>query len=114
MEFYSSNEYWVKAGSLISTDPTGKVDLPDHPQARLYLLSSEQHGGPDLACQQFLNPLDSAPVQRALWEDLDQWSTQGIAPPPSQVPKLNDGTLVPPLPQSGWGSRISRGHVYRV
>ena len=29
MEFYSANEYWVKAGSLISTDPTGKVDLPD-------------------------------------------------------------------------------------
>ena len=39
-------------------------------------------------CQQFLNPLDSAPVQRALWNDLDEWSTHGIEPPPSQVPKL--------------------------
>jgi hypothetical protein len=38
MEFYSANEYWVKAGSLMSTDPMGKVDLPDHPDARLYLL----------------------------------------------------------------------------
>ena len=46
MEFYSSNEYWVKAGSLISTDPMGTLDLPDHPDARLYLLSSKQHGGP--------------------------------------------------------------------
>ena len=45
MEFYSSNEYWVKAGSLMSTDPTGTIDLPDHPDARLYLLSSKQHGG---------------------------------------------------------------------
>jgi hypothetical protein len=103
MEFYSSNEYWVKAGSLMSTDPTGTFDLPDHPDARLYLLSSKQHGGAGNPaskglCQQFLNPLDSAPVQRALWEDLDQWSTKGVAPPRSRVPLLRDGTLVrPPL-----------------
>lgn len=103
MEFYSANEYWVKAGSLMSTDPTGTYDLPDQPDARLYLLSSKQHGGAGNPtskglCQQFLNPLDSQQVQRALWVDLDQWSTKGIAPPPSQVPKLEDGTLVPPPP----------------
>ena len=103
MEFFSANEYWVKAGSLMSTDPTGAFDLPDHPDARLYLLSSKQHGGPGNPasrglCQQFLNPLASEQVQRALWEDLDQWSTQGVAPPPSQVPLLRDGTLVPPPP----------------
>ena len=104
MEFFSSNEYWVKAGSLMSTDPMGKVDLPDHPDARLYLLSSKQHGGAGNPtskglCQQFLNPLDSAPVQRALWEDLDQWSTKGVPPPPSQVPLLKNRTLVPPPPK---------------
>jgi len=103
MEFYSSNEYWVKAGSLMSTDPSGNYDLPDHPDARLYLLSSKQHGGPGDPtskglCQQFLNPLASEQVQRALWKDLDQWSTHGIAPPPSRVPLLWDGTLVPPPP----------------
>jgi hypothetical protein len=117
MEFYSANEYWVKAGSLMSTDPMGKVDLPDHPQARLYLLSSKQHGGAGDPtskglCQQFLNPLDSAPVQRALWEDLDQWSTRGVAPPPSRVPKLNDGTLVPPLPQEKVGFPKIPGVTY--
>ncbi len=93
MEFYSSNEYWVKAASLFHTDPMGTVDLPDHPQARLYNLASKQHGGAGNPaskgnCQQFLNPLDSAPVQRALWEALDQWSTKGIAPPPSQIPRF--------------------------
>jgi alpha/beta hydrolase family protein len=103
MEFYSSNEYWVKAGSLMSTDPTGRFDLRDHPDARLYLLSSKQHGGPGNPastglCQQFLNPLASEQVQRALWEDLDRWSTEGIPPPPSRVPLLKDGTLVPPPP----------------
>jgi hypothetical protein len=100
MEFYSSNEYWVKAGSLMSTDPTGTYDLPDQPEARLYLLASKQHGGAGNpasrgSCQQFLNPLDSAQVQRALWIALDEWSTKGIAPPASRVPRLDDGTLVP-------------------
>ncbi|TMK50155.1 MAG: hypothetical protein E6G70_06940 [Alphaproteobacteria bacterium] len=108
MEFYSANEFWVKAGSLMSTDPTGKFDLPDHPLARLYLLSSKQHGGAGDPtskglCQQFLNPLDSAPVQRALWIDMDEWSVYGTQPPESQVPKLRGHTLVPPLPQDGVG-----------
>ena len=117
MEFYSANEYWVKAGSLMSTDPTGKVDLPDHELTRLYLLSSKQHGGAGNpaskgVCQQFLNPLDSAPVQRALWVDLDEWSTRGSEPPHSQVPKLRDGTLVPPLPQDGVGFPHIPGVTY--
>ena len=117
MEFYSANEYWVKAGSLMSTDPTGTEDLPDHPMTRLYLLSSKQHGGAGNptsrgACQQFLNPLDSAAVQRALWIDLDEWSTRGVRPPNSQVPKLRDGTLVPPLPQSAVGFPSIPGVTY--
>lgn len=104
-EFYSANEFWVKAGSLMSTDPTGRFDLPDHPLTRNYLLSSKQHGGAGNPatkglCQQFNNPLDSAPVQRALWIDLDEWSTSGIQPPASQVPLLRDHTLVPPTQSS--------------
>src|SRR5258708_2119319 len=117
VEFYSANEYWVKAGSLMSTDPTGRYDLPDHPLTRVYLLSSKQHGGAGDPtskglCQQFLNPLDSAPVQRALWIDLDEWSTRGISPPDSQVPRLRDGTLVPPLPQSRAGFPSIPGVTY--
>ena len=117
VEFYSANEYWVKAGSLMSTDPTGRFDLPDHPMTRLYLLSSKQHGGAGDptskgVCQQFLNPLDSAPVQRALWEALDDWSTRGRNPPDSEVPKLRDGTLVPPLPQSRVGFPHIPGVTY--
>ena len=117
MEFYSANEFWVKGGSLMSTDPTGKVDLPDHELTRLYLLSSKQHGGAGNptskgVCQQFANPLDSAPVQRALWTDMDEWSTRGSEPPESQVPKLREGTLVPPLPQDGVGFPHIPGVTY--
>jgi hypothetical protein len=116
MEIYSANEYWVKGASLFHTDPMGKMDLPDHSMARLYFISSMQHGTGNGdakgACQQFGNPLDSGPVQRALWEALDQWSTKGVAPPPSMVPRLADGTLVPPMPQQAEGFPKIPGVTY--
>ena len=115
MEIYSANEYWVKGASLFHTDPAGKTDLPDHPMARLYFMSSMQHGTGNAtnkgACQQFGNPLDSGPVQRALWEALDQWSTRGVAPPPTSVPRLADGTLVP-TPQDKVGFPKIPGVTY--
>jgi hypothetical protein len=116
VEIYSANEYWVKAASLLHTTPDGAVDLPDSPYTRNYFISSHQHGTGNGAtkgnCQQFLNPLNSAPVQRALFIALDEWSTNGTRPPPSSVPKLSDGTLVPPLPQSGMGFPNIPGVTY--
>ena len=117
MEFYSSNEYWVKAASLMHTDPRGRTDLPDHPSSRLYLLASKQHGGAGDptsrgVCQQLLNPLDSAPVQRALWEAMDQWSTLGVQPPASEIPTLRDKTLVAPLPRAKAGFPKIPGVTY--
>jgi hypothetical protein len=112
VEIYSANEYWVKAASLLHTDPTGSHDLPDSQYTRNYLISSHQHGtgnaGTDAmpnrgACQQRGNPLNSAPIQRALFIALDDWATNNRKPPDSEVPRLKDGNLVPPLPQSGMG-----------
>jgi len=51
-------------------------------------------------------------VQRALWEAMDQWSTTGKLPPDSMVPRLADGTLVPPLPQSASGFPNIPGVTY--
>lgn len=117
LDFFSANEYWVKAASLMHTDPLGRRDLVDHPDARLYLLASKNHGGvgdrtSKGLCQQFQNPIDSAPVQRALWQALDQWSTLGVEPPPSEIPRLDDGTLAPPLPQSAVGFPSIPGVTY--
>jgi hypothetical protein len=98
MEIFSANEYWVKAASLMTTDPTGKEDLPDSPYTRIYFMSSMQHGtgngAAKGACQQLQNPLDSQSVQRALFMAMDKWATAGTPPPPSQNPKLSNGTLV--------------------
>jgi hypothetical protein len=112
MEIYSANEYWVKAASLLHTTPDGTRDLPESKFTRNFLISSHQHGtgnaGTDAqpargACQQRGNPLDSQPIQRALFIALDEWATKHKQPPDSRVPRLRDGTLVPPLPQSGMG-----------
>jgi len=114
-EIYSANEYWVKAASLLHTDPTGTSDLPDSPFARNYFISSHQHGTGSATskgnCQQFQNPLNSGPIQRALFLALDEWSN-GTLPPSSRVPRLSDGTLVPPLPQSGVGFPNIPGVTY--
>jgi hypothetical protein len=116
VEIYSANEYWVKAASLLHTTPDGTLDLPDSPFTRNYLISSHQHGTGNATskgnCQQFLNPLNSAPVQRALFIALDAWSTNGTLPPPSRVPQFSDGTLVPPLPQPGMGFPNIPGVTY--
>jgi hypothetical protein len=116
VEIFSANEYWVKAASLMTTDPTGMTDLPDSPFTRIYFMSSMQHGTGSATskgnCQQFQNPLDSSPVQRALFTALDLWVTQGIPPPASQHPTLASGTLVAPLPQAGVGFPNIPGVTY--
>lgn len=115
LEVYSENEFYVKAGSLMSTDAAGKKDLPDQPMARNYLIASHQHGvgnGKKGVCQVPTNPLDSSPVLRALFSDLDEWSTKGTLPPPSMVPHLADGTLVPPMPQEKVGFPKIPGVTY--
>jgi len=116
MEIYSANEYWVKAASLMSTTPDGTKDLPDSPFTRLYFISSHQHGTGNSTskgvCQQFLNPLDSAPVQRAMWEAMDQWINNHVAPPPSQIPRLADGTYAASTRQADVGFPNIPGVTY--
>ena len=116
VEIYSANEYWVKAASLLHTNPQGTKDLHESRFTRNYLISSHQHGTGNSAskgnCQQFLNPLNSAPVQRALFVALDEWATEHKKPPQSRVPRLHDKTLVPPLPQAGMGFPSIPGVTY--
>jgi hypothetical protein len=115
VEIYSANEYWVKAASLLTTTPDGKKDLPDSPFTRNYFMSSMQHGTGSATskgvCQQFQNPLDSSPVQRALFIALDEWTT-GKTPPHSRVPRLADGTYAKSTLQSDVGFPHIPGVTY--
>jgi Alpha/beta hydrolase domain len=111
-EANSSNEYWAKASSMMQTDSQGRdLNLNDAANVRYYLLASLPHGaGNGLGiCAQPHNPLRPNAALRALLVDLDAWVVAGTAPPASQMPRVAEGTLVPPLPQEGYGfPRIPR------
>ena len=116
----SANEYWVKAGSLVHTDPAGH-DLSGHGSqeegvgedgrrdaggVRHYLLSGLEHTLAGAApfssgiCQQYGNTTNPNPALRALFVVLEEWVGQHRAPPPSQVPRVEDGNAVFSVPQA--------------
>ena len=114
IEVNDSNSYWFKSASLAITTPDGTKDLPDPLNVRFYLLSSIAHGvasGRGL-CQQLQNPMSPGPALRALLMALTDWVVSGTEPPSSRVPRLHDGTLVPPLPQSAVGFPEIPGVTY--
>ena len=114
-EANSANEYWAKAGSLLTTDTRGNdLDLDRIPGVRYYLFSSQPHGAGTAQgiCQQPQNPIRPDPVLRALLVDLDEWVSNGREPPKNRVPRRSDGTLVPSLPQSGEGFPRITGVTY--
>jgi hypothetical protein len=105
----SSNEYWVKAGSLLHTDTRGK-DLKDPENVRFFLISGLSHGVGDVtsrgSCQQFLNPTRPFPALRALLTALDQWVIQGTEPPKSEVPRQAGKTAVMAVPRPGYQTGV--------
>lgn len=96
-------EYWGggRAAALIHTTPDGKRDLVLPPTVRAYFLTGAQHSAAPFPVpaggqgQQPANPLEYWWTMRALLVAMTDWVVKGTEPPPSQVPKLADGTLVP-------------------
>ncbi|MGH7871875.1 MAG: alpha/beta hydrolase domain-containing protein, partial [Candidatus Binatia bacterium] len=97
----TSTEYWQKRGCLAHTDGKGgDITLPSN--VRLYVIASAQHNSPFGSepikddSQLRINPLPAGDILRALMVAMDLWATKGIDPPPSQYPKVQEGTLVRP------------------
>jgi hypothetical protein len=95
----TSAEYWNKGASLLTIDALGKQDLALPENSRVYMIAGTQHASsPPAADRGPLanrgNPQSLAPAIRALMEAMFQWVTEGVAPPPSRVPTLRDGTAV--------------------
>jgi len=103
LQVNSANEYWVKTGSLLHTDPLGNDLKKDPESVRFYLLSGVEHtlsgAAPFSAgvCQQFRNTTNPNPALRALFVALDEWVANGVKPPKSEVPDKH--TAVYSLPQ---------------
>ena len=103
-EVNSENEYWAKAMSLLHTDTAGR-DIPDAPGTRSYLLANLPHGATTQSalCQQPPNPVNAGPSLRALLTALDAWVSSNVTPPASELPRVNNGTLVEPTSQQAVG-----------
>jgi hypothetical protein len=95
-------EYWSSGGraaALIHTTPDGKRDIAQPDNVRVYLFAGTQHGtGPFPPTrsngQELLNPTVQSWVARALLVAMDRWVREGVAPPASRHPRLDQGTLV--------------------
>ena len=102
----SSAEYWRGDGSLVHTDPSGLNDIEHAAEfVRVYHFAGTQHGagtlpqsnepGAEGAFPLFApNVIDYSPLLRAAFVNLQKWITDGIEPPDSKHPRIDDGTAV--------------------
>ena len=107
----TNSEYFNRAGSLVHTDATGTRDAVLPATTRVYMIASAPHiispfppasnVGGGMVGRAALNPLDYRPAVRALFRALDRWVSDGVEPPASAYPRLDDGTLTSP-DRAGW------------
>jgi hypothetical protein len=95
----SSYEYWGRAASLIHTTIDGRQDAPLPESSRIYMFAGGQHGpGPfpprRSIGQQLNNPNDYRWSMRALLVAMNRWIKDGVAPPQSRYPRIDEKTLV--------------------
>ena len=84
----------------------GNADLAEPAGCRTYLFASTQHGAGSLPvtdrrptgerARYGINTVDYTPLLRSALANLDAWVSEGREPPPSQYPRLDDGTAVAP------------------
>lgn len=100
IEVNTSTEYWQKGASLVHTDPSGRRDAELPSMAQAFMIAGTQHGGgpgtdPSPGpCVNPRNPHSASPALRALLVVLEEWVKTGVAPPPSRVPSIAQGTAV--------------------
>jgi len=97
----SGYEYWGRAAALTHVACDGSADLEPLPQERWYHLRGAQHYPSPWGQRENANPLDVIVMERALLRNLLNWVEKGVEPPPSRVPRLADGSLVP-LAKYAW------------
>jgi hypothetical protein len=95
-----SYEYWGRCASLIHTTEDGLHDVPPPEGTRIYFFAGSQHGSgsippPHLPTQNTPDTVDYRPSMRALLIAMQNWLVSDQAPPPSNIPMIQKGQLVP-------------------
>ena len=101
MHIQTSNEYWLRGGSLPHTNPLGTQDAQIPDNVRFYTIGGSQHGsGSGIpSTGRGLGQLPSnhnlwTPIANSLLVAMVDWVSNKRTPPPSRYPKIADGTLV--------------------
>jgi hypothetical protein len=105
IEVNTSSEYWRSDCSLIHTDEAGTRDVDPPSEVRIYCIAGARHGSGALPmtdgsptgarAANELTVVDYSALLRATLENLDRWVSEGVEPPPSVFPRIDDGTAVP-------------------
>ncbi len=101
MHIQTSNEYWLRAGSLPHTNPEGTADAVLPQEVRFYTIGGSQHvnrdGLPRNSGRGQIadNHNHWSPISESLIVAMVDWIAEGQQPPPSRYPRLADGSLVP-------------------
>ena len=97
-------EYWGRAASLVQMTPDGSADVAPLDDERLYHIASAPHfpmafpPDPKTRNEHGIyrgSAIDTSYPARALTLRMLEWVERGHAPPPSRIPSLQGGTLVP-------------------
>ena len=100
MHIQTSNEYWIRAGSLPHTNPEGTADAVLPEEVRFYTIGGSQHGSgngiprPVRGGQIAPNPSMWNPIAMSAVASMYDWVSGGIEPPLSRYPRVQDGSLV--------------------
>ena len=88
----------------VTADPTGTRDIEPPDEERIYVVAGHQHGsGMPLRSDTTpigarganpFNMVDGSTALRAFLINLDRWVSEGVEPPPSEFPRLADGSAV--------------------
>jgi len=96
---HTEGDYWVRHVSLAHTDPRDGGDVEPPETTRMYHLTAAPHMArpvhdPIWIGQLTANDMSAAPYRRAALMLLDEWASNGTAPPPTLLPRTSDSTLV--------------------
>jgi hypothetical protein len=123
--FYTNTSFEYHRGdaSLVHTDADGVTDVDPGPDVRVYHFSGTEHApgnwppadtvppaadvrGWTERAQHLRAVVNYCRFLRAALANLDRWVREGVAPPPSRHPRVDDGTAVDPAEPAKTFDRI--------